>query len=157
LTKSNFALKALRILGLEEVLKLSEILHERQVPLKKVAGDDFVGWNDAADKKLQKRVVEPEPAKILAFPKKARELETYQEEVPENSHSEIPILEEANDALLWQREITRNNSQNISKLHAFSGYKKATEMYVVKVPTAEGKDKITFAATAGVLVNKKQA
>ena len=157
MTKSNFALKALRILGPEEVLKLSEILHERQVPLKKVAGDDFGGWDDAVDKKPPKKMVEQEPAKILAFPKKARDLESYQEDVPENSHSEIPALEGANDALLWQREITRNNSHNISKLQAFSGYKKATEMYVVKVPTAEGKDKITFAATAGVLVNKKQA
>ncbi len=157
MTKSNFALKALRILGLEEVLKLSEILHERQVPLKKVAGDDFVGWNDSVGKKTPGKVVEPEPAKILAFPKKARDLEPYQEPVAEASEVERTSGEELDDSHLWQREINRSSTQILSKMNAFHGYKKASEMYVVKTSTPEGKDKITFASTAGVLVNKKQA
>ena len=42
-------------------------------------------------------------------------------------------------------------------MDAFKGYRKSTEMYVVKTPTHEGKDKIRFASTNGVLVNKKQA
>jgi hypothetical protein len=34
---------------------------------------------------------------------------------------------------------------------------KSNEMYVVKTPSSDGKDKIRFAATQGVLINKKQA
>lgn len=157
MAKSNFASKALRILGLEEVLKLSEILLERQIPLKKAAGEELTSWNDAVDKKPVKKQAEAETAKILAFPRKARDLEPYQEHVPEHSPSPVPLADGDGDTLLWQHEFKRSNFESISKLNAFKGYQKASEMYVVKVPTPEGKDKITFAATAGVLVNKKQA
>lgn len=157
MAKTNFALKALRILGLEEVLKLSEILQEKQVPLKKVAGGDVVSWNDAVDKKPLRTKPEPESAKILEFPKKAKDLEPYQAELTGHDPAETPILDGVIDPVLWQREMSRNNSNVISQVQALNGYKKATEMYVVKIPTPEGKAKITFAATAGVLVNKKQA
>ena len=45
----------------------------------------------------------------------------------------------------------------VQKKDAFKGYEKSTEMYVVKTTTHDGKDKLRFAATDGVLINKKQA
>lgn len=154
LAKSNFVLRALRILGLEEMLKLSEVLLEKQVPLKKAAGEELIAWDDAADKRPQ-RPVPQQDAKVLEFPKKKiNELEALKEEV-EGAEETAEVM--GTDLMLWQREITKQADVNILKREALKGYKKATEMYVVKTSTREGKDKIRFASTNGVLINKKQA
>lgn len=155
MSKSSFVLRALNILGLEEVLKLSEVLNVKRVPLKKAAGEELIVWDDAADKQPKRSVSEPSEARVLEFPKK-----TIQDmpSLPEEGKKEEEggnIM--SSDLLLWQREVTRNTGETIQKLDAFKGYKKSTEMYVVKESSLDGKDKIRFASTNGVLVNKKQA
>ena len=155
MSKSSFVLQALKILGLEEMLKLSEVLHVKQVPLQKAAGDDLV-WDEAPNTS-SKRIRAPEDAKILAFPKKTiHDIAPMPDPVPESDDKERPNFL-TSDLVLWQREIAKSSGETIQKMDAFKGYKKSTEMYVVKTPTPEGKDKIRFASTNGVLVNQKQA
>ena len=156
--KTSYVLQALKILGLEEMLKLSEVLHVKQVPLKKAAGGELIAWDDADQKPSPKKSSEREEAKVLAFPKKTiNELIPMQEEAPSKDDEDGSSNLLTSDVILWQRELTKQSGETSHKMDAFKGYKKSTEMYVVKTPSLEGKDKIRFASTNGVLVNKKQA
>lgn len=156
MSKSTFVLRALKILGLEEMLKLSQVLHVKQVPLKKAAGEELIVWDDAPE--IAPKKTSHEEAKVLSFPKKTiHDLAPMQEESPEKEEDKERPNFLTSDMVLWQREIAKTNGENVHKLDAFKGYKKSTEMYVVKTPTVDGKDKIRFASTNGVLVNKKQA
>ncbi len=158
MSQSSNVLKSLRILGLEEMLKLSQVLQVKQVPLKKAAGEDLVVWDEAPEKK---RHSPPQEAKLLEFPKErsssARPTPLIEPEVSEEAEEkEVPFLY-SSEMMLWQRELSKESEALMSKKGATTGYKKATEMYVVKSQDREGKEKIRFASTNGVLVNKKQA
>lgn len=157
MSKSSFVLNALKILGLDEMLKLSEVLHVKQVPLKKAAGEDLVVWDDTETiHQPQKRTRVEEEAKVLQFPKKTiADLAPVPEAVEGVEGDSINLLN--TEIMLWQREISRQTGDTFHKQDAFKGYKKSTEMYVVKTSDLDGKDKIRFASTNGVLVNKKQA
>lgn len=152
--KSSFVLRALKILGLEEIQKLSEVLHVRESAHKKAAGGELIVWDDAPQVAPVKK--ETAEAKVLSFPKKTihdmAKLPDPETSTPEEAPSMLH-----SDLVLWQREITRQTDDNVHRLDAFKGYKKSTEMYVVKEASVDGKDKIRFASTNGVLVNKKQA
>ncbi|WP_408098248.1 hypothetical protein ACJVC5_04865 [Peredibacter sp. HCB2-198] len=168
MAKSSFVLRALKILGLEEMLKLSEVLHVKQAPLKKAAGEELIVWDEEPVQKPVKRTVsaptsgpqerEVTEARVLNFPKKsiADLAPQVEEERPEDAKTEDSTFL-SSEVVLWQREIARSTETAVHKLDAFKGYHKATEMYVVKTPTVDGKDKIRFAETNGVLINKKQA
>lgn len=157
MSKSSFVLQALKILGPEEVLKLSEVLRVKQVPLKKAAGEELIVWNDAPEVPKKKLSQKEEESNVLDFPKKSiRDLAPMEPESTENVEGEKSTLI-TSDMVLWQREINRESTDNVHKLDAFKGYKKSTEMYVVKESTVDGKEHIRFASTNGVLVNKKQA
>lgn len=161
LAQSSYVLRALKILGLEEMLKLSEVLHVKQVPLKKAAGEELIVWDDAVEPQAsppsRDRSKDKEEGKVLAFPKKTiNDLAPLSEDPPPSEEEEAPSFL-SSDLVLWQREIAKHTGDNIHRLDAFKGYKKSTEMYVVKTPGPEGKDKIRFASTNGVLINKKQA
>lgn len=162
MAKSSFVLQALKILGLEEMLKLSEVLHEKQVPLKKAAGEELIAWGDAEEKRSKpKRSLPESEAKVLEFPKKniGQMPSLPEEHRPSGAdHEEDSGDLMPSDVILWQREMSKQAEGNILKLDAFKGYKKSTEMYVVKTPSPiDGKDKIRFASIKGVLINKKQA
>lgn len=154
--KSSFVLRALKILGLNEMLKLSEVLQIKQTSFKKAAGEDLVMWDDAPPEYHQEPKKE---AQILEFPKKKtiHELPAFQDHPEEISKEEPGPSIITSDLVLWQREVSRSSDASSHKLDAFKGYRRSTEMYVVKSPSAEGKEKIRFASTNGVLVNKKQA
>jgi hypothetical protein len=139
------------------MLKLSEILHVKQVPLKKAAGEDLVVWDDTPAKVARPKV--QEDAQILNFPKKniSSLAPLVEEPVTEKPQESEPSNLLNSEVVLWQREISKHATDEVHKLDAFKGYKKSTEMYVVKTPNNEGKDKIRFASTNGVLINKKQA
>lgn len=156
MSKSSFVLRALKILGLEEMLKLSEVLHVKQVPLKKAAGDDLVWDSTEPIQRPQRRIHREEEAKVLEFPKKTiKDLAPVPEPVEAKDGDSPNLLD--TDIVLWQREISRQTGDTFHRMDAFKGYRKSTEMYVVKTADVEGKDKIRFASTNGVLVNKKQA
>lgn len=155
LAKSSFVLRALKILGLEEMLKLSAILQIKEPVLKKAAGDELIVWDDASVPVLEKKK-NTEDGKVLTFPKKTiQDMAKLPE--PEGKPGEEPSSLLHSDLVLWQREISKQSGDNVHRLDAFKGYKKSTEMYVVKESSVDGKDKIRFASTNGVLVNKKQA
>ncbi|WPU65306.1 hypothetical protein [Peredibacter starrii] len=164
MSKSSFVLRALKILGLEEMLKLSEVLHVKQVPLKKAAGEELIVWDDEpVQKPVHRTVSAPTPgpqteARVLNFPKKTITdlAPQVEEDKPEDAKTEESTFL-SSEIVLWQREIARSTDTAVHKLDAFKGYNKATEMYVVKTPSVDGKDKIRFAETNGVLINKKQA
>lgn len=150
MTKTPFVFHALSLLGLEEILKLAEVHQTKKVALKKAAGGELISWDEPVAAPPKK--VQPEEAKVLIFPK-TPQIEEEKSEIPD---SEKPHLV-TSDVLLWQREMTKDSDSSIQKLDAFKGYKRSTEMYVVKSSTIDGKDKIRFASTEGILVDKKQA
>jgi hypothetical protein len=153
--KKSYVLKALQILGPEEILKLSQVLAVRTV-MKKAAGAELIEWDDAPKKSVRKNH-SPEEGKVLefkkggGFPKEPID-DPYLEATPLDE-SEIDI--HSTDLLLWQRELSKECGLK-SKKDAVQGYRKSTQMYVVKSSGEDGAEKIRFASTNGVLVNKKQ-
>jgi hypothetical protein len=165
LAKPSYVLQALNILGLEEILKLSEVLHAKQVSLKKAAGEELIVWNTPAKKPEKK--AKKEEAKVLPFPTRAiTDYPELEEDAPDHSLAEERAAAEnfsenehvmPSDIILWQRELMKDSDEAIQKLDAMKGYQKSAQMYVVKSHLADGKEKIRFASTNGVLINKKQA
>ncbi len=135
--------------------KLASFYQSKHGQLKKAAGEELILWDDTP---VSHSASSPkkEESKVIQFPKKTvgqmDHLRPEQEkgEIAENEPC-MPV-----DILLWQRDVVRHSGENNQKLDAFKGYKKASEMYVVKTLDEDGKDKIRFASTNGVLVNKKQ-
>lgn len=154
MAKTNYVLQALSILGLEEILKLAEALKSKQ-SLKKAVGEELVLWDDAPKKDASKS---QKDADVLPFNKKSiTEFAEYKEPPPPKGDEKDDPKVVTSDLLLWQREMAREHGGNVQKADAMKGYQKATQMYVVKSQTSDGKEKIRFASTNGVLVNKKQA
>lgn len=88
----------MNILGLEEILKLSEVLRIKQVPLKKAAGEELVTWSETQEEVPRSEPKPPSEAKVLAFPKKTikqfEELESEQREI---------IEAKAKPARIWKK------------------------------------------------------
>ncbi len=153
MTKS-YVLQALGIFSFDQMLNLSQVA-ALKVPMKKAAGAELIVWDDAPSSTPQIKASKPE-ADILPF-KKSSELSTPIEDPNELTHpSEESGNFHSSEFMLWQRELSQGHA-GPTKKDAVKGYSRATEMYVVKTPTVEGKEKIRFASTNGVLVNKKQA
>ena len=153
MSKRSFVLRALNILGLEEMIKLSDVLLVQHTALKKAAGEELIVWDSAPITPHTARPQE-EGAKVINFPNRTI-LEPQATEEIKGEADKTEII--GTDLMLWQREISRTSGKSVQKVDAFKGYKKSTEMYVVKEASTDGKDKIRFASTNGVLVNKKQA
>jgi hypothetical protein len=156
---NSYVLKALRILGLEEMLKLSQSALVKPVVLKKAAGEDLVFWSDAPDEEVTPNSIPETPGKVLPFKKNYR---PPVEEVPQNKKAKSEASEEepkhivTTEFVLLNREMAKESAVSAKK-DAVKGYARATEMYVVKTSNIEGSESIRFASTNGVLVNKKQA
>jgi hypothetical protein len=158
-TKS-FVLQALKIFGLEEMLKLSQTGQVKAGMLKKAAGAELIVWDDASQVESHAQPEQAE-AKILPFKKQFGEPSEISEPIADPHLAKgKPSEESANfyssEFMLWQRELSKDNTSPLKK-DAVQGYARSTEMYVVKTPTIDGKEKIRFAETNGILVNKKQA
>jgi hypothetical protein len=160
-TKSH-VLKALRILGLEEILKLSKAAFVKPVFMKRAAGEDLIVWSDAPENIDKLDGPSGNNGTLLPFKKKQPAPSSFPEPVSNNDKAptnlaETPCNIQSSEFILWNREKTKTASSPVLKKEAAKEYAKSTEMYVVKTSTIEGKDKIRFADTNGVLVNKKQA
>jgi hypothetical protein len=132
-----YVLGALKIFTYDEMLTIAQS-NKSRAALKKAAGAELVVWED--DSASVDEAIVPE-GKVLAF--KRKDEGDGGEEV-ESADTEL---------LFWQRNhAPRGGSKEVVK-----GYKKATETFMVKTKDVEGKEKISFAATHGVLINKKQA
>ncbi len=158
MAKTSFVLQALNLLGLEDILKLSEILHVKQIVRKKAAGEELIVWEeteDTAQATPAKPKIADTEAKILEFPKVAKQVP--QNNSPEGEENEEPSTLISSDLVMWQRELGRQTGERLQKRDAFNGYNRATEMLVAKETSSEGKLKNRIVSTNGVLVNKKQA
>jgi hypothetical protein len=160
----SYVLKALKILGSEEILKLAEVVQKKQ-SFQQAAGGEFTGWGDSFEQPASAEETRPRPeGKVLAF-KKERDFEKYQpppaasqentEEAPGEESSPIHLF--TSEMHLWQRELSKSAENSLHKQQASKGYLRASEMYVVKSKDCEGKEKLRFASTDGILINKKQA
>ncbi len=155
--KPSFVLQALNILSLETILKLTKVIRLKHGQLKKAAGEELVSWE-------QETAPIPQPeGKVLQMGKRTTgglaplEVPPSDEEIKKQKEEEDRPNLLTSDVILWQREITRETGEAVHKMDAVKGYRKSTEMYVVKTMSDEGKEKIRFASTDGILVNKKQA
>ncbi len=161
MTKS-FVLKALRIFSLDEMLKLSEAAKINSSEFKKAAGDDSVDWPapsqgvDSLRQDLFSRL--PQEAEIIPFKRPSVPPEKVEDKKPQKTMNEKGSETlSATDFLLWQRELSRDCHSSHVKKEAMKGYSKIAEMYVVKTNQEGETDKIRFASTNGVLVDKKQS
>jgi hypothetical protein len=150
----SYVLSALRVFGQEQILKLSRIVNSSTSIFKKVAGDELVAWNNAPEESTSDPLKSELSDNVLPF-RPAKNDVPESVELPSESKESSDFS--SSDFIMWQRELSRGTGNSQQKIEAVKGYSKATEMYVVKTPTIEGKDKIRFASTNGVLVNKKQA
>lgn len=152
--KTSYVLQALSLLGPEEILKLSGNMQEKRVAFKKAIGAELFVWDESSAPKK----ISITDAKILAFPKvKTFDLLSADDQEDGPLEEENPETLMATENVLIQREIAKETEEAIQRRAAIKGYQKSTEMYVVKSPTSDGKEKIRFASTDGVLINKKQA
>lgn len=154
----SFVIRALKIFSLDEMLKLAEIVKVKSPQMKMAAGAELIVWSDEPD--LMEETANPPVDNVLPF-KQQNISQDIPEPIPDpHAKPGVPIDEGStfysSEFLLWQRELTKDSSAPTKK-EAAKGYSRAIEMYVVKTPTIEGKEKIRFASTNGVLVNKKQA
>jgi hypothetical protein len=152
---SPYVLRALCILGPEEILKLAHVLHREEVSFKKAAGDDFVFWKEGKPSPKKEESRPKTEAKVLHFSRPTPQVEEKADS-PEETETQDGGQIMSSEIILMQREISRESASGTQKASAKSGYQKATEMYVVK-SNIDGKEKIRFASTNGVLINKKQA
>jgi hypothetical protein len=159
----SFVLEALKIFSLEEILRLSQAFKVKSSLMKKAAGQELVFWGDAKeDQDTTEKNSEQQEAKILPFKNTTdsqlpeAQLTSVESANPTPS-SDPPILGLVSNELLFLKEITKNPDNPMLKKEAIEGYLKATDIYIVKNSRIEGKEKIRFASTQGVLINKKQA
>ena len=162
----SYVLKALKILRLEEILKLTTAIHTKSGLLKKAAGQELISWDDASSSEeanQQPNTIQnsqQKSADVLPFIRPAESPTPKTAESPqitlESDHDQnLAVI--SSDFMLWQRELSKDVNTPLQNKQAVKGYAKSTEMYEVKTITPEGKDKIRFASTQGVLINKKQA
>jgi hypothetical protein len=161
--KSN-VLKALRIFSLEEMLSLSQAANIKPVLMKKAAGEDLLAWTDAPSVAVERHAKGSEERQgvVLPFKSKVTDSSKISESAPvvgdtEQGQGELPSSLFSTESMLWSKELSRDSSAPTLKKDAAKEYARSAEMYVVKTTTIEGKDKIRFASTNGVLVDKKQA
>jgi hypothetical protein len=152
---SPYVLRALCILGPEEILKLAHVLNREEVTFKRASGDDVVVWKQEKVTSSKNESRPKTEAKVLQFSRPAPVIEETVGKVEEDSTDESRIM--SSEVILIQREIARETSSEGHKAAAKSGYSRANEMYIVKSQSLDGKEKIRFASTNGVLINKKQA
>jgi len=146
----------MKILGLEEMLKLAEILKTKQVALKKAAGEELVVWNGPEEEQNFQEI--KDPGKVLAFRGREQARPQLEEESSQAKFESDPVSAHFTpvELMLWQKELTKDSEVSLQKQEAFKGYKNSTEMYIVKTEV-NGAEKIRIPSTNGVLVNKKQA
>lgn len=159
----SYVLKALKLLSLDEILKLATAVKVKSGLLKKAAGQELVSWEDSSapqEAQVEKNTPPSSPdfkapADILPFRRPEKKEEASPEE-SEGAKEHTSLV--SSEFILWHRELNKDAAVGPSQTkEAIKGYMKSTEMYVVKTPSSDGKDKIRFASTQGVLINKKQA
>jgi len=151
LSKKSFVLKALYIYDLDDVLQLCSILLEKKVPLNRAVGDGFETMGSNMGTRSAKKTTKADNIASL----KLVDLDARKKEKEEQERKEFDTKLNS-ELLLWQREASKAPGDSIKRVDAANGYKQSSQLYVVKQETSDGKNKLKFASTRGVLVDKKQ-
>ena len=154
--KKSIVLSALKILGLDEMLKLSEVIEHKQRPHKGALEEEIIVWDDPAEDNEKNKG--PPLEKIILFPEKTVSqidlADPKQDAVMTENSSGLLHL----DLILRQREIVKkHNEESFQKNEAISEYRKTNAAHIVRVSTSGGKHVVRSIATNGILINKKQA
>ena len=141
--------------------KLSKSALVKPVMMKRAAGEDLIVWSDASEE-AQAKTQEGTLGVVLPFKKQLSDFAKISESTFEANNLKDPPVEApspiySSEFMLWNKELIKESSLPVLKKEAVKEYARSAEMYVVKTSTVEGKDKIRFASTNGVLVDKKQA
>lgn len=155
--RNSAVLRAFSLIGPEEILKLSQILYVA-TGLKKVVGESYTLWDEGPPQSAPSRP----PGKVLQFPQN-KIASPESESVPE-PHLQPPADGKVFDApfitgeaAVLYRQISREAEDQLQKSSAKNGYKKTGSVLMVKTQIDGGKEKVHFASTNGVLVDKKSA
>lgn len=148
--KQTSVLRALSILSLADILQLSAV-EEEIVAFKQVAGGEWVSASEPPRKR-------PE-GKILSFPSspqlKVKDLEALPlagEEIAASGEGELTM-----DFILSQRRLWKEGVAKLGLLAAIDCYLNQVQIISIKEKNPEGKERIRFISTQGLLVNKKQS
>lgn len=148
---TNSVLRALSVLSLEEILKLSSS-EEEILAFEQVAGGEWINAPQAKRSVTQ--------AKILSFPTShesgalVRDLEPLQEEGESGDFGGLNEL--SLDFILTQREFWKRGVESMGLAAAIEEYLRLLQVISIKESSEEGKEKIRFITTQGLLVDKKQ-
>ncbi len=125
------------------------------MPLKRVAGESFeFSLETSVDNmgsRSEKKTIKSDNIASL----KLVDLDARKKEKEEQERKDFDSKLNS-ELLLWQREASKNPGDSIKKVDAAQGYKQNSQIYIVNQDTSEGKNKLKFASTRGVLVDKKQ-
>ncbi len=149
MSKNSFVLRALKILGLEDILKLSELLKRHQGPLEKVTPLKKAEPPDPLPKSSERDTGE---SNLLTFPGKTQ----VNEKTPEENENK-PQLSPESELFLLQIELSKHHDGTVQRLDALKEYKKTSESYQVQITSDDGKSVRKVISTNGILINKKQA
>lgn len=153
MAKGNSLLRALSILSLEEILKLSSADKEI-LAFEQVAGGEWVGASPAKKRRPETM------ARVLSFPSspklQAKDLEPISVEgkTEDNQLNELSL-----DFILTQRKLWKQGVESMGLAGAVDEYIRHTQAISIKETSSEeqGKCKIRFISTQGLLVDKKQS
>lgn len=151
-------LKALRILGPEEILKLSETHQERNVLNKKAVGGEFIVWDEQITPRPPGRKSNPKKsqtesvAQIIPFPQGSYSQAQTQNDKQDESRDLL-----SSEDLLKERNSAKISEENAKKNEAFKKYANSNKTLAVKSLDIDGKTDVREVSTQGVLINKKVA
>jgi hypothetical protein len=150
LLKNPFVLRALKILGLEEVLKLSEVLNQQEEKNSKKF-NEVVGSKELTTSEFTDHSEESN-SNILLFPENPSDLDSNNELIK----SKVELSSEC-ELFLLQLEFSKHNEEVSHKINALNEYKKSSAIYRVNKTSEHGKSTKKIISTNGILIDKKQA
>ena len=120
----SFVLKALKIFGLEEILKITQAALMRPVSMKKAAGEELIVWNDTPEHEIQARPSPEKNGDVLPF---KRATDFLKDSGPEHnasptSSSQAPSNIDTSQFINWNRELTKDNITPLLKKEAVKEY-----------------------------------
>ena len=138
------------------MLKMVQGVRTNHISLKKAAGEELISSDPEFTSPKKEPKKKPTEARVLPFPTTKSPTPPLEKvDPPPEPSTDAPQFYSTED-VLWQRELSKDNSSPIHRLQAIKGYKQSSDVYLIKTSDPDGKEKIRFASTNGVLVNRKQ-
>lgn len=145
---SNSVLRALSVLSLEEILRLSSA-EEEILAFEQVAGGEWITGPKCA----------PTGAKVISFPERKKALSvTDLEPIIEGEPADFEVLNELSlDFILTQRELWKKGGAQMGLVGAIDEYLQQVKVIAITEKVSDEKEKIRFITTQGLLINRKQS